>query len=265
MKVTLIISTYNSPEFLYLVIRSINKQTVAPDEVIFADDGSSVETKKVIEEFETSSRFKVLHAWQEDLGFRVARSRNNAIILSSGEYIILIDGDIVLHPNFIEDHIKNAKLGHFIQGSRVLLNNEITKKAIEKTCIEFPFFSSKLINKKNSIHSNFLSLIFSKKSKNLKGIKTCNMAFYRKDCIRINGFNNDFEGWGREDSEFVVRLMNRGIKRKNIRFNAIVFHLYHNENSRIALEKNDQLLQKTIFNSSTWCENGINKMNKNES
>ena len=91
------------------------------------------------------------------------------------------------------------------------------------------------------------------------------MAFYKEDCININGFNNDFEGWGREDSEFVVRLMNSAIKRKNVRFKAVQFHLWHNENSRISLKKNDEILNNAINNHIKWCENGMNSINKNES
>jgi len=124
----------------------------------------------------------------------------------------------------------------------------------------------KLLKKKqkNAIHSKILSFIFSNKKNYLRGIKSCNMAFFKKDCINVNGFNNDFEGWGREDSEFVVRLINSGIKRKNLRFNAIQFHLWHNENSRISLKKNDGILDDAIKNRSQWCENGINSIEKNE-
>ena len=85
------------------------------------------------------------------------------------------------------------------------------------------------------------------------------MSFYKKDCININGFNNDFEAWGREDTEFAVRLLNSGVLRKNIRFNAIQFHLWHLENNKISLAKNDLLLKSTISSNSKWCNNGIDK------
>ena len=85
------------------------------------------------------------------------------------------------------------------------------------------------------------------------------MAFYKQDCIDINGFNNEFEGWGREDSEFITRLLNSGINRKNIRFNAIQFHLWHNENIRNSLEKNEAILQNTINNQIKWCDSGLKK------
>ena len=262
MKLTLIITTYNWPESLLLVIESIKRQTILPDEVIIADDGSAKETKDLINNFKKDTDLNIIHSWQEDMGFRAARSRNNAIFKSSGDYIVLIDGDTILHTNFVKDHIANAESGFFVQGFRVLLSEKQTKKALAEKIVNFPFFSSEFKNRKNSIHSKLLSLIFSNKKNHLNGIKSCNMAFYRKDCLNINGFNNEFEGWGREDSEFVVRLINSGIKRKNVRFNAIQFHLWHNENSRILLEKNNTMLEDAINNRIQWCENGINSIEK---
>ena len=262
MKLTIIITTYNWPESLLLVLDSIRQQTQLPDEIIIADDGSDSKTKDLITTFKEKFDLNIIHSWQVDNGFRAARSRNNAISKSSGDYIVLIDGDTILHPNFVKDHIANAEFGFFVQGFRALLSEKQTKKALAEKTVNFPFFSSGLKNRKNSIHSKFLSSIFSSKKNHLLGIKSCNMAFYKKDCLNINGFNHEFEGWGREDSEFVVRLINSGIKRKNVRFNAIQFHLWHNENSRILLEKNNALLEDAINNRNKWCENGINSIEK---
>ena len=83
------------------------------------------------------------------------------------------------------------------------------------------------------------------------------MAFFKKDCINVNGFNNDFEGWGKEDSEFVVRLLNNGINRKNLRFNALQFHLWHNESTRASLKQNEMFFNNAIDNKAKWCDNGI--------
>jgi len=262
MKLTLIITTYNWPESLSLVIESIKSQSILPDEIIIADDGSSQETKKLITKYKEESELNIIHSWQTDIGFRVARSRNKAIFKSTGDYIILVDGDVILHSNFVKDHITVAEPGYFIQGSRVLLTEKKTQRSLAKNNIQFSFFSDGIKNRKNSIHSEVLSIIFSNKKNHLKGIKSCNMAFYKKDCCDINGFNNEFEGWGREDSEFIVRLMNNGIRRKSIHFKAIQFHLWHNENIRISLDENNAILQGAIKKNSQWCNNGINSIKK---
>lgn len=264
IKISLIITTYNWPEALLLVLESISLQTILPNEVIIADDGSTEETRSQVNSFNSDSKLNIIYSRQDDIGFRAARSRNLAILKSSGEYIILIDGDSILDKNFVRDHILASEQGFFVQGTRVLLSKKQTRKALEDIKIEFPFFSTVFKNRKNSIRSNFLSYVFSNKKNNLKGIKTCNMSFYRKDCIEINGFNNSFEGWGREDSEFAVRMINNGINRKNVRFKAIQFHLWHNENARISLKRNDELLQYAIDNRIQWCENGMNSIESNE-
>jgi len=264
MKITLIITTYNWPESLLLVLKSVEAQSVLPDEIIIADDGSSLETNEVIISYKQNSNLNIIHSWQDDIGFRASRSRNKALNKSSGKYVILVDGDVILHPNFIQDHILNSQEGYFIQGYRALLSENLTQKTLVNKDISFSVFSLGIMNRKNGIHSYILSKIFSNKKPNLSGIKSCNMSFYLKDCLNINGFNNEFEGWGREDSEFIVRLMNSGVNRKNIRFSAIQFHLWHNENTRANISQNNTILEDAINSNSKWCENGINKIEKNE-
>jgi len=265
MKLTLIITTYNWPEALLLVLNSVKRQKIFPEEIIIADDGSNDTTKDLIISYKKNCDIKIIHSWQEDLGFRASRSRNNAIKKASGDYIVLIDGDTILHPNFVKDHIKSAEPGFFVQGSRALLSENQTIIALNEGKVNFSYLTPKLKNWKNSIYSKLLSSLFSNKNTHLRSIKSCNMAFYTKDCLKVNGFNNEFEGWGREDSEFVVRLINRGVKRKNVRFKAIQFHLWHNENSRNSLQKNDAMLNDAINNQIYWCENGISSLENNES
>ena len=169
MKISLIITTFNWPESLLLVLESIRHQSIMPNEIIIADDGSNESTSRLILSFNKQFDLNVIHSWQEDNGFRAARSRNKAILKSSGDYIILIDGDILLHYNFVKDHIDCAEPGYFIQGSRTLISKKETQKALTEKNVNFSFFSSELKNRKNSIHSEILSLIFSNKKKSSTG------------------------------------------------------------------------------------------------
>jgi glycosyltransferase involved in cell wall biosynthesis len=263
--VSLIITTYNWKEALKLSIFSIYNQTIFPDEIIVADDGSSDGTMQMIEEFATYSSIPIVHSFQDDDGFRVSMSRNRAIAKAKGEYIILIDGDMILHPKFVQQHLDHAQKGYFIQGSRVLITEKKSKEVFAKEQLKFGFFESGIKNRKNSINSDFLCERFSKKENSHKGIRTCNMSFFKDDCIKVNGFNEDFVGWGREDSEFVERLYNIGINRNSIKFNCTAYHIYHNENSRKMLEENDKILDNTISKKLTRCENGIDKYLKDDS
>jgi len=261
MEVALIITTYNAPLKLRLVLNSAVNQSRLPDEIIIADDGSDQNTASIINEFSKNSPIQIIHSWQSDKGFRAAKSRNKAIAKSRSDYIILVDGDMILHKDFIKDHYLNSKKGYFIQGTRALINDKLTIKIENSQYYEkyIGFFSPGIKNRKNTIHSGFLSKFFSRKSRNLKGIKTCNLSFFKSDCIKINGFNNDFEGWGREDSEFIVRLFNIGLKRLNLRFQAIQFHLYHQENSKKYLDKNNEILKNAIKKKSVYCKDGISR------
>ena len=157
MRASLIITTYNRPDALLLVLRSIETQVSKPIEVIIADDGSTNDTKEVVTSFQEKSDIRVIHSWQEDSGFKAAKSRNKAIAKATGKYIILIDGDMILHPEFINDHINNAQPSYFVQGSRVLLTQDKTKQALDQQKINFSLLSNGLQNRKNAIHSNSLS------------------------------------------------------------------------------------------------------------
>ena len=255
MKTTLIITTYNWKEALETSLKSVFTQTRLPDEIIIADDGSRNDTKHLIEKMSLIAPCPIIHSWHEDKGFRAALSRNKAIKKSSGNYIIFIDGDIILEPHFIQDHIECSKKNRFIQGSRVLLTQELYKPH---------FFSKGISNRKNTIRSNMLSALFSREKNSLSGSRTCNFSLFKDAIIKVNGFDNDFIGWGREDSEFVNRLLCSGLKRYNLKFKALAYHLYHEENSKKALIENDKRLKQSIEKKLKTCFNGINKISTKE-
>jgi len=257
MKCSLVICTYNWPEALAMVLLSVNKQSVLPDEVIIADDGSGSSTSKVINEFSKSIKIPIIHSWQKDNGCRIPHSRNRAIARSSFEYIIMIDGDTIMHRDFIKDHKRFAKKGSYIQGSRVLLQSDFTKQILNDNKFQKPsFFLKDSKNKINMLRLPFLSSILkSFKSQSLSRIRGCNFSIFKDEIIKVNGFNENFILWGREDSEFVQRLYNIGVKKQLLKFSGIQYHLYHKQGNASAC--NDVILKDTIDNNSTWCENGI--------
>lgn len=259
LRVSLIITTYNWPQALALVLESVRQQTVMPHEIIVADDGSGKETADVIAEYKESLPVELVHSWQEDKGFRLAKSRNKAIAKASGNYIVLIDGDILLEQHFIEDHCFHARKGFFVQGTRVLLGKEVSALVLRSGRLDINLFSKGVENRKNILRSSVLAKLFSFRSTRLRGIKTCNYAFWRADAERINGFNEEFVGWGREDSEFTARLLNTGVRRQNVKFNALGYHLFHSMNTRNRLAINDTILSDTIAQKSVWCEKGLDQ------
>ncbi len=259
MRISLVITTFNRPDALGLVLASGFDQSLPPLEIIVADDGSGPETGNLVRSFAETSSVPVLHSWQQDRGFRAARSRNRAMAMARGDYLVYIDGDMLLERHFIEDHAHWAQPGYFVQGSRTLLDERITRQMISSQKRDFSFLAAGVGNRKNCIRSTFLARLFSRTREDLPGVRTCNFAFWKKDGIAVNGFNEDFVGWGREDSEFAARLLHHGVARRNLRFNAIAYHLYHSEHSRESLPENDRILAATVIQKKTWCENGVNQ------
>ncbi|MBS7319972.1 MAG: glycosyltransferase family 2 protein [Myroides sp.] len=259
MKIALLISTYNWPEALELIFKSINEQTVLPDEVLIADDGSTEETKKLIDDFTQKSTFKVIHVWHEDQGFRKAIVLNKAVAQSSCEYIIQIDGDCIMHPDFIADHKKNAKKGLYLYGTRATITKNALPRIFNQKQTKFHFFSKDLKKRTRTIHSNLLSELYKPHQYFSDNFRGCNVSFWRSDFIKINGYNEVFEGWGREDSDLVIRMGNMGIWAKRLRYAGIVYHIYHKENPRDQLKENDLLQHKSIQEKIIRTEKGISQ------
>lgn len=259
MKVSLIITTYNWREAIHLSLLSVFLQTRLPAEIIVADDGSRDGTGELIEKLSRHAPVPIIHSWQEDRGFRTSMSRNKAIARASGDYILLLDGDMILERHFIHDHLLAAAPGSFIQGSRVILNERKSQQILADGDITLSVFSRGIENRKNCLRSQLLSRLFSTVHGALEGIRTCNFSFWRADALAVNGFNEEFQGWGREDSEFACRLSNYGIVRKNLRFRASAYHLHHPICNRDALPRNTALLAETVREARRWCANGIDK------
>jgi len=261
--VSLIISTYNWPQALELVLCSVAEQTIIPNEVIIADDGSREDTKQLIETLNLRLNLPIKHIWHEDKGFRLAKIRNMAIASSTSEYIIQIDGDIIIHPRFIADHIKFAKSGSFVRASRIYINEETSNTMLKEHHSKINAFSKGITNFFSALRIPFLWSYFEDNYKN-KGderyeIHGANMAYWRKDAIRVNGYNEDFNGWGPEDKEFITRLLNTGIKKRFIKLGAVAFHIYHKENPKTFLEENVKLFKDAITKKKTVIKNGINQ------
>ena len=258
--ISLIITTYNRDDALELVFLSILHQNWYPAEIIVADDGSSQTTRELIHKYQKKMPILLRHCWHEDQGFRAATIRNKAIVMATNDYIIIIDGDMVLHKDFVNDHIRMARPNVFVQGKRVLLGQHLTQQAIQHHQIKFNFFHSQIKNRLNTLRMPLLAnWLWWWHTHPLHGIRSCNMAFWRKDAIFINGFNEEFIGWGREDSEFVARLLHTGIKRFNFKFGATAYHLYHQKLSNPAIVENDRILAKTLQDKKVWCKKGINQ------
>jgi glycosyltransferase involved in cell wall biosynthesis len=257
MDVSLIITTYNWPTALNLTLASAARQTVMPSEIIVADDGSGPQTRELVSAWTDKLCCRLLHIWQENCGYRIARSRNGAIAVSSGEYVVLIDGDMVLHPKFIEDHAACARPDCFIQGARPRISQQLTERLLATGSTDVSLFSPGMEHRAYGLRSVLLSRLTSRIKGTLGGIQGCNQSFWRGHAVRVNGFDERFGAWGPEDREFAARLLHIGVQRNYVRHRAIAYHLYHPSRAPAGDNPLDRLLEDTLRRRATWCEQGL--------
>lgn len=260
---SLIIATYNWPEALELCMTSVLNQSVLPTEIIIADDGSNAKTRAVIEQFQNKTKLPIIHVWHEDLGFRLASIRNKAIAKASSDYIIQIDADIILHPHFVNDHLAIAEQGYFITGSRILLNENYSTQILAEKKVKFGAYIKGGKNFFNGLRikplRNYFATRYKTSGKNKFDVKGCNMSFWLKDLILVNGYDESYTGWGREDSNLAIRLIHAGVKKKYLKMGGIQYHIYHKEASRDNLQENNAKMELSIQQKISWCNNGLNK------
>ncbi len=264
-KISLIINTYNQPEYLRRVLTAVTRQSRLPNEVKLADDGSGEETRQVFANWAATQSFSCKHLWQPNEGFRRCRILNQAIADSQSEYVVFLDGDTVPHWRFIEDHQLLARPGCFVQGHRALIEQRSAEYfgtgdfGSDRTRA---FWSGQISGWGNAFR---WPLAFRRVRSDLRGIRGCNLAIWREDLVRVNGYNEAFAGWGREDSELAARLMNSGIRRRDARGWAVCCHLWHPPASRTGLAANEGLLAAAIQESRRRCELGLNQYLPNTS
>lgn len=254
---SVIITTYNSPGYLRRVLETYLLQTLLPHEIVVADDGSGRETAAVVEAFRKTAPFHVGHVWHEDLGFRAAKIRNEAVKVCSGDYLIFSDGDCLAHRAFVADHTALARQGYFVQGKRMLVKEKASASFSPSSLGELVIHC--LRREVSGCHHllRLPGLVMSRRG--LRGIKTCNLSVHRDAVLAINGFNEAFVGWGREDAEFAARLYAYGLRRHDPLLSALVFHLWHPENARTFLQENDKRLEHALRQSEWACSDGIEK------
>lgn len=257
MTVSLIISTYNWPQSLTLCLESVMRQRVLPTEILIADDGSGPATRAVVERFAKASPVPLHHIWQEDEGFQVGRIRNKAIAASRCDYIVQVDGDMLLDKDFIRDHIAFARPGCYATGSRGFMTEPLTQRVLAGQTLPSPL-SRGLRNRNNALRLPLLSRAYRMLGLHRRA-RGCNIAFWRDDLIRINGYDESFNGWGWEDTDLAVRLSNSGARQQCIRFSGIAYHLIHPHSERPNEHRNEAMCRRSSLEHTTRCKTGLDQ------
>ena len=264
MKISIVITTYNRPDALTLVLRGLAAQTASDFEVLVADDGSTAETAAALAALKPSLPYPLRHVWQPDDGFRAPMARNRASAVAQGDYVIFLDGDCVPLADFVSQHRRLAAPGWFVSGNRVLLDRRLSERAAREQVPLWRWTAGQWLRARLSGGVNrftpLLRLVdWSQARRDWVGAKTCNLAVWRNDLLAVNGFDEDFVGWGYEDSDLVQRLLNAGRRRRATRWAVPVLHLWHAAQDRSRERANFARLEQTVASGTERAARGIDQ------
>lgn len=268
MQIAVIVPTYNRTDALAAVLEGYLCQEDSHFELIVADDGSTEDTRVLVENYAMRATFPIRHVWHEDQGFRLSAIRNLAIAATQADYLILTDGDCVPLPSFVARHRALAEPGFFLSGNRVLLAAQFTQQVLAQGIPvhswSFSEWARALLQGKINrllplMHLPLPGLLRRSSRERWQGAKTCNLSLWREDFLAVNGMDEAYAGWGMDDSDLVVRLYHHGIRRKSARFAAPVLHLWHRESDRARLAANMERFQSLLTSNRTRAELGIDQ------
>lgn len=269
MKLSVIITTYNSEEWLRKVLAGYSVQTTRDFEVVIADDGSTEKTKEILQQFQSKFQYPIAHVWQEDKGFQKSKILNKAIKKATSDYLLFTDGDCIPRKDFVAQHLYYKQVGHFLSGGYFKLPME-TSQLITQDCIEKQECFSKKWLISNGVKrsfkltklskTNWFAKLMNKVTPTKKTFNGHNTSCFKSDLLAINGFNEDMS-YGGLDREVGERLFNFGIMAKQIRYSAICLHLNHKRSyaTEETWRKNNAIRKFNKKNKVTRIKNGIEK------
>ncbi len=266
--ISVIVTTYNREDALAAVLRSLARQTDRDFEVLVADDGSGPATAATVEAWKARVGHRVEHVWHEDKGFRAGEIRNRAVLAARGDYIVFLDGDCIVRPDFVAQHRNLAEQGVFVTGNRILLSPDLTARVLRdglepETWSVGKFIAERLrggVNRLSALLKLPLGPLRQMRAREWKGARSCNLAIWRRDLDTVDGFDADYAGWGKEDSDLIVRLLHAGIVRKDGNFATGVIHLWHKEADRSALAENERKLEQLLTGRDIRAKRGLSAL-----
>jgi glycosyltransferase involved in cell wall biosynthesis len=263
--ISVIVTTYNREDALDAVLRSLARQDDADFEIIVADDGSGPGTAKLVNDWKNKAGRRLEHVWHVDRGFRAAEIRNRAILAAQGVYCIFLDGDCIVRPGFVATHRRLAEPGAFVTGNRVLLSRQLTAEVLRERLAPEQWGPARWLAERLRGGVNRLSALFDLplgplrriRARAWQGARSCNLAVWRSDLDRVDGFDADYSGWGKEDSDIIVRLLRTGVRRKDGAFATGVIHLWHAEADRTQLAENERKLMDIVAGDHIRAQRGL--------
>ena len=268
--ISVIVTTYNREDALEAVLRSLGTQNDRNFEVVVADDGSAPATAALVEQHNAQVGVPLTHVWQEHRGFRAGEIRNRAVCASRGDYIVFLDGDCLTRSDFVATHRRLAEPGWFVTGNRALLTQALTAEVLSRPLEPEHWGTADWLRQRMSGGLNRLAPVLrlplgplrKMRPQAWEGARSCNLGVWRADLDRVDGFDARFSGWGKEDSDLLVRLLHAGVRRKDGAYATGVLHLWHAPADRSRLADNEQRLSRVIETRSVRAEAGISSLER---
>ncbi len=271
MKSSIIVCFYERWQYLKACLDSLQLNAGNFDEVVIADDGSSEPCVRKLKELISLYDFPVVHAWHPDEGFRLAASRNNGIRHASGDYLIFLDCDFLVLPGTIECHLNAARRGRFVAGFHKYLNEQQThvifREGVSSSLLEQAYRSMPdkpvLRDHRSFIRHRILYRL------HLAGARkqrcSSHFSIHRADMEYVNGYDENFVGWGGEDEDLAIRFAKAGFQGKSVMREAKALHLWHPseiENRDWEHGPNIEYIRRKHI--SRFCENGLVRTDVNK-
>jgi glycosyltransferase involved in cell wall biosynthesis len=263
--ISVIVTTFNREDALDAVLRSLAGQSDSDFEVVVADDGSGPATAKLIDTWKAKIGYRLEQVWHADRGFRAAEIRNRAILAARGVYCVFLDGDCIVRPDFVATHRRLAEPGWFVTGNRILLSPELSTKILQENITPETWGFGRWLAERWRGSVNRLSALLHLplgplrrlRQRVWQGARSCNLAIWRSDLDRVDGFDAEYSGWGKEDSDIIVRLLHAGVRRKDGVFATGVLHLWHSEADRSQLSENKRRLAGVAASDRVRAQRGL--------
>jgi len=269
MKISVIVPVYNRLEHLRALFLCLLRQKKQADELIITDDGSSQKVLDFIGDLIPKAQFKVKHIYQEDKGFRKTRALNNAIRNSTGDLLIFCDQDLIFGEEYIETIANNIKSNIFLMGRAHHTTEE--QKNLILSDIENINSYNEIIKKLPAKYIKTIDKMLKEDRKRRiiktlrlakRGIKLVGMSYalMRETYLKVNGYDENYIGWGQEDDDFGNRLTVAGINGRELITQNIQLHLWHYSDPTKVHSSNEEYYykrKKEIFSKKDFfCKKG---------
>ncbi len=233
VRLSVVVTTYNNPRGLELVLTGLSRQTIRDFELLVADDGSGPETAAIVAEFTTRASFPIRHLWHPDQGFRKCTICNKAILEATGDYLIFFDGDCIPARNCLEVHLRAARRDSYLAGGAVYLDRSLSERLtpadVSSGRLDRPGLWWARVNKRRRLlvrHLPVVRDIMNRRVPREPSWRGGNSSAWAEHMRAVGGFDERFT-YGFEDADFGHRLQALGVHGRSIRYSNPVLHVEH--------------------------------------